>query len=136
MKEWNQSEEWKRQCGTFCVVVKHWKSLGAGDGDNRWNVYAYIYPKHQLFTKFTDTGMYDDACYGLPMHGGVTLLKRYIGEKGDVASIQIGCDYNHDGDSRYTHYETKDQACSVFNDAEELVGYLKDKDIVDQPIEK
>ena len=123
---WNESQGWKIVEGNFCVVVKHWLQPCGDRPPNRWNVYAYIYPKHTLFDKFDNA--YDDVCSSLPMHGGVTYFQKHVDNDGKPASIEIGCDYDHLGDDRYSEYATKEDATSVFRDAEELIEYLKMKD--------
>jgi hypothetical protein len=42
-----------------------------------------------------------------------------------VTSIQIGADYNHYGDERFTHMPTEETAREVFHDAETLVAWAK-----------
>ena len=43
-----------------------------------------------------------------------------------MSSVQIGWDYNHDGDSRFGHYATPDEAHIVFWDAAQLFAQLEE----------
>ena len=92
------------------------------DGGNRWAVYAYIYPKHELSPKFKASGsMFDQP--ELPLHCGVSFFKAHW-DSGEIKSYQIGADYNHLYDDDFTKYETKDDATRVFYDAEKLHEFL------------
>ena len=123
---WNHKDEWRLFGKDFMVVVsRHEESELCGDGKHRWCVYAYIYAKHPHFAKFDGPDMWQDAASCLPMHGGPTYLRYHRNDDAAVVSVQVGCDYNHIYDSRFTHYETKDDAYEVFNDAYELFQRLE-----------
>jgi hypothetical protein len=70
----------------------------------------------------------------MPLHGGVSLYKlhldgnQYKGNRGGITSVQIGCDYNHLDDEHYSFIKTKEDANSIFYDAEKLYDYLNYSD--------
>ena len=124
---WNHVEEWYKRGVDFQVMVKRWSisesCVNPREGCQIWNVYAYIYPKHRLWDGFEGPDMFQPAASALPVHCGPTLLK-YNNENGEVASVQVGADYRHLGDERFSHYKTREAAREVFRDAEELFKYL------------
>lgn len=94
------------------------------EGPHRWNVYAYIYPKHPHFAAFTrDEGMWQDAASMLSLHGGPSFLQ-FPQYDDKVTCVKVGCDYNHLHDGYYTRFETQDDAYSVFADADDLFEQL------------
>lgn len=129
--DWRKREEWIRRGDGFCVLVKHWTEQmpepWREEGQHRWGVYAYIYPKHPLFGKFDGDGIYQTAAQEMPLHGGATLFRRnYSNDGKECCSVEIGADYHHDGDAHFTHYENDEDAFWVFSDANELVRWLSD----------
>lgn len=141
--KWEKRDEWKtgvyvdrKQVAGVQVVRWSFRALGEEKpvyshsmGDNNWNVYAFIYPGHPLFAKFSahttgDNGDSYELTSGMPLHGGQTFFKLNYGEQGKVMSVQIGCDYMHSGDERYNEFATKEDARAIFNDAEELHEWL------------
>ena len=77
-----ETKTWKHTSANFTVEVVWWKRLSEkllkdslpfelrfSLPENHWNVYAYIYPKHQLFNKIENDSLFD---YGidLPLHCG------------------------------------------------------------------
>ena len=136
MSEWAKSEKYLRRGKGFCVEVSRHEVKPTDERDDRgrfrWCVYAYIYPTHQLFQAAMDymtPGSNEDAIRALTMHGGVT-LKHVImmdGDRTEVSSVQLGCNYNHLDDERFTHYETKEDAVCVFLDANMLFNELGGK---------
>jgi hypothetical protein len=128
--DWKRSENWMREGKNFLVKinrheVKRRDEEYSYEGPHRWCVYAYIYPKHPRFPKFEGSAMWQPAATALPMHGGPSLLTLHYDDDGKVLSVEVGCDYNHLHDDRYTHMENADQACGVFNDAEDLFDFLQ-----------
>ena len=124
MKNWEHKEEWTK-AGENCLVkvLRHEQPIidgFGGRGGNIWCVYAYIYPEHPLFSRLSST-----EPSGLPLHKGETFFKIHHGEDGVVTSVQIGADYNHLGDERFTHMHLKDDAIEVFADAITLLERLK-----------
>lgn len=143
--KWNKREEWKT--GVYVgrkqvagVKVVRWSFRTEDDpkldeydrlhtGANCWNVYAYIYPEHPLFEKLSAHTSGDNSeSYGLtgsmPLHGGQTFFELNYGADNKVESVQVGCDYMHLGDDRFNGYATREDACEVFSDAEDLHAYL------------
>jgi hypothetical protein len=141
--KWEKREEWKtgvyvgrKQVAGIKVVRWSFRAEGEakpsysfGMGENNWNVYAYIYPEHPLFEKFSahatgDNGDSYELTSSMPLHGGQTFFQLNYGSAGKVDSVQIGCDYMHSGDEHYNEFATKEDAYSVFRDAEELREWL------------
>lgn len=110
----------------FCVQVsRHSVDFAEYDGPHRWCIYAFIYPKHEHFTRFDGTeDMFQSACSALPLHAGPSFLRKHQNSQGEVVSYQVGCDYNHYGDDHYTHYATPEDALSIFQDACDLYAWL------------
>lgn len=123
--DWKHKDEWKKRGTDFMVVVsRHEESALAGDGPNRWCVYAYIYPKHPHFKNFDGPRMWQDAASMMPMHGGPSLLNYHRSEDA-ITSVQVGADYHHHMDDHFTHYAIKGEAYEVFSDADELFQWLE-----------
>jgi hypothetical protein len=133
--DWENKEEW-RASGispfAFSVTVTRHEVAPMHDenrGPHRWCVYAWIYPGHPRFKRFTDESIFQAAATELPLHGGViataTLVRKHYDAKGDVTSVQVGSDYSHLHDERFTHMATRDEASEVFRDAERLIQFLK-----------
>lgn len=145
MNKWNKREEWKTgvyvgQKQVAGVKVVRWSFHPEGDagedeygrfksGRNNWNVYAYIYPEHPLFAKFSahttgDNGESYELTSAMPLHGGQTFYQLNFGAENRVESVQVGCDYMHCDDDRFNECATREQASEVFNDADELHAWL------------
>lgn len=121
--KWSNKEIWTTRAGTFTIEVSRHES-GYGIDKHRWCVYAYIYPNHPLFKKIKGESTFQGALGALPLHGGCSYLQRHYSHARKCTSVQIGADYNHLYDERYTFMATKEDAVSVFNDAEELFELL------------
>jgi len=123
---WNHKDEWTMHGNTFLVKVsRHHQGFATSiDGGHRWAVYAYIYPKHPRFAMFNGGSFTQPAINDLPLHCGCSFLQSHIA-KGDVSSIQVGADYNHLYDEEFSQCATKDDAQTVFDDAETLFKFLK-----------
>lgn len=125
---WSHKNLWRRGGNGFCVEVsRHDVALISEDdrGANRWCVYAYIYPDHPRFLRFSGDRLRQDAAVELPLHGGASLLTYHANSNGVTVSVQVGADYNHLSDSHYTRYETASEAMSVFMDAHDLFQFLQ-----------
>ena len=133
MTEWNRKELWRKFGKDFMVEISRHEetvSYASGcfdeEGPHRWCVYAYVYPKHAHFSKFNGTeDMWQDAATSLPFHGGPSFCRKHISAKGEATSYQVGADYYHLNDWRYTQFATQAEACAVFNDADELFERLQ-----------
>jgi len=123
---YEHKDVWTRRAVTFCVQVsRHTATPHApGEGPNRWCVYAYLYPTHPHFASFDGDKIFQPAATALPLHAYPSLLERHRDAKGDVASIQVGADYHHLHDERFTDYATREDAAEVFRDAEDLFAWL------------
>ena len=127
--EFKHKDEWSIRGTDFLVqVTRHAVAQGdMGEGVHRWAVYAYIYPKHPHFSNFSGGDMFQDAANMMPLHGGPSFLRLHIGDESSVCSVQVGADYHHLYDDRFTEYATKDDASSVFYDAENLFNWLQER---------
>lgn len=130
--DWRHADRWNKRGKDFMVEVYHYTEevreatswYGDGEGPHRWNVYAYIYPKHPHFASFVrGEGMWQEAASMLGFHGGPSFLE-FPQYDDKVTCVKVGCDYNHLHDDHYTRCETKDEAWSVFSDAEQLFEKL------------
>ena len=117
---WDHKDEWGFLGKNFGVVVsRHVVTPHYDDrGCHRWCVYAYIYPAHWHFKHFDGDSMSQDAACALPLHVRPSYLRRH------EHSVQVGADYNHLYDTRFTHFATQDEAYEVFNDAARLIEWL------------
>jgi len=134
--EWNHKDIWKfTDDRTFTVEISHHvvkvPEGGCYDSDlgHRWCVYAYIYPAHPHFDKFDDTDrLWQAAAIALPLHCGPSYFYRHVRVADGFlvpVSIQVGCDYNHDGDWQHTRNAAREDAYEVFADATALVEWLQ-----------
>lgn len=133
---WSHKDEWKAAGSSFCVVVSRHgvKPIDETEGANRWCVYAYIYPKHPHFKAFDGRDMWQEAATIMPLHSGPSFLRYHLDEDGEVTSVQVGADYNHYGDDRYTHMAARDDAIGVFHDAEALFKWLADRAAIENAV--
>lgn len=123
--EFKHSDSWRMRGTDFMVEVYHYTEevreatswYGDGEGPHRWNVYAFIYPKHPHFAAFErGAGMWQEAGAVLPFHGGVSLLE-FPQYDDKVTSVKVGCDYHHLHDDAYTRMEKREHAGEIFEDA-------------------
>ena len=114
---------WKTEGKSFTVEVHNFKR---NDHKNKWNVYAYLYPKHRLFDAITNESLFD---YGvsLPLHCGASYHVWHYDKHGKVLSKQIGSDYMYLHDC-FEHCKTPKQAYEVFADADKLIEFLKENE--------
>lgn len=128
MNNWDHKDVWHQPGPDFLVEVKRHSvkpSLFAPDeGPNRWAVYAYIYPAHNLFGGFSGPRIWQLAATALPLHGHPSYLRWHFGDDGKPCSVQVGADYHHLRDERFANYVTPGDAWEVFQDAENLFVYL------------
>jgi hypothetical protein len=133
MSEWTRKDIWNRQHKAFSVQVSRHQVEAIQEGGcydqeglHRWAVYAFVYPSHPLFERFdTNKGMWDQP--NLPGHSYVSFFKTHRNDSGATTSYQVGWDYNHDGDWRFTELASEAEAYEVFRDAEELFQYLANR---------
>jgi hypothetical protein len=131
MNGFRHKDVWRKGGKHFLVTIEHFTEepsqfdYGDDDGRHRWCVYAYIYPKHPHFGQFSGDSIFQEAASVLPLHAGPSYLRYHYDDNGkEVTSVQVGADYNHLHDNRFTHYATSDDAKEVFNDAERLFERL------------
>lgn len=126
MKEWDHKDEWRLYGKDFLVTVTRHsvKPIDYYEGENRWAVYAYVYPKHPHFARFDGKDMWQEAAACMPLHGGPSFLRWHYDDDQNPCSVQVGADYHHHGDD-FTHIATKDEAWSIFADAERLFDWLQ-----------
>jgi hypothetical protein len=127
---WEKKDEWWAHGKNFLVVVKRHELTRTDEweGPHRWAVYAYVYPKHRHYANFKGEHMWQPAASCMPFHGYPSLLRWHYDERGEPTSVQVGADYNHLHDDRFTRDATKEDAHEVFADAEELFRWLVDSD--------
>lgn len=132
MNNWNHKELWRKWDKYFSVEVsRHEEAVPEqghcydSEGPHRWCVYAYVYPGHPLFAQFdASKSMWSQPA--MPGHGGVSFYKPHLDHKTQaITSHQIGWDYNHLHDWRFTQMASPDAAHVVFSDAQELFDFLK-----------
>lgn len=127
LPEWAPKREWWLTGSDFLVVVKHHiNKYSENPGDqNRWNVYAYVYPKHWHFPAFSGESLFQDAACALPLHAGPSFCRIHRDEKG-VTAYQVGSDYDHLHDERFREETPEDHFPNgtVFQDAKRLVDWL------------
>lgn len=132
--EWEEKYEWRARGTSFLVSIEcRFLPDSFREGQPwKWNVYAYVYPKHPRFQKIIPVGTgYEipEGCQGLHFHGGilgaVTLFRPHYDAVGKVTSYQFGSDYDHIHDdwARETPPHSG-RHTSIFKDAEELFGQL------------
>lgn len=131
-QEWSHKELWSQRGKSFTVEVScHEAPLSTISpelGIYRWCVYAYIFPAHPHFLEFDGTdSFFQDACAILPLHGGVisnaSYLRYHYASDSKVTCIQVGSDYNHLHDERFSRLSSN-KADEVFDDASILFSWL------------
>lgn len=127
MTKWNHKSEWRQFRKDCMVVVSHHTEKLAeepsgcydAEGPNRWCVYAWFYRKHPRFLSFSGPSLFQPAT-AIGIHGGCSLLRYHRNDAGEVTAVQVGADYNHLHDWKYTQHATPEDAYQVFEDAEQL----------------
>lgn len=126
--KYEKKDEWWRRGKDFLVQVKRSDvtPYGLDDGGQRWCVYVFIYPKHPHFTEFDGTeSMLQPAACALPGHSYPSFCRIHADNKsGSITSYQVGWDYNHLYDQRFTEIATAEDAVEVFKDAELVFEWL------------
>jgi len=133
MQPWDKKLMWHRRGTNFLVEVKMHTVVKMDEDDcydskgvYRWCVYAYIYPKHPHFAKFDGNQMWQPAAVEMPFHCGPSFLSLCRGGDGpEITAVQVGADYDHLDDERYTNMASEAEASRVFADANELFDYLE-----------
>lgn len=133
-KEWRHKDEWTKRGANFLVKVSRHADAGfdvvngevvrTGRVENKWCVYAFIFPKHPHFPKFEGPSLWQDAASFFDWHGGCSYLEYHRVSAEVISSVQVGCDYNHLHDDHYLDMATQEDAASVFRDADELFETL------------
>lgn len=127
MSEWRHKDEWKKRGTDFLIMVTRHSDTDpiAEITEHKWCVYAFIYPEHPYFCKFSGPHMWQDAACALPLHCGPSLLE-YPMYEGKITSVKVGADYSHLYDDRFSHMANRQDAHEVFSDADELYRWLCD----------
>lgn len=116
---YKEIQQWRKRGKDFLIEINHHVPYA---DNNEWNVYAYIYPNHNLFNNKTlGEDMFNAG--GLPFHWGASYCKWHRDTKGDVTAKQYGSDYNHLGDDYEKVSRLKDMH-GLICDAERLFNYL------------
>lgn len=126
--DWRHKDVWAYRTKSFCVEVsRHSETRLDGEVENLWCIYAYVWEKHPAFKLFNrHAGPFEQPSFDV--HSYPSFYRPHINKEGGITSHQIGWDYNHDGDSHYLELTTKDQAGSVFWDAQNLIKQLEEWD--------
>lgn len=133
--EWQKIDRWRKQTTEACVEICHGYRDNPtipgtdfqGQRINHWNIYAFIYPGHPLFSEIDLTDAWPD---NIPMHGGCTYFKIHRDNGGkEILSLEIGCDYGHYQDDRFELMTTFEEASEVVADAERILLFLTQKEV-------
>ncbi len=125
---WEKKDSWFRKAATFSVEVTHVFFEGVKDvipSKHGWFIYVYIFETHPMFTRFDDDDSNINCAHALEFHGGCT-FRQHIHRAGKKVGIKVGCDYRHYGDEYYEDLSCKEEAGSVFYDADVIFNTLKD----------
>jgi hypothetical protein len=134
---WKHKDVWTNHqalSDNFVIeVVRHTsKAYLPNEGQNKWCMYVYVYPEHPLFKKINPTvgdtiSTYDERLPDMPLHGGCTYAKIHLSDDGTkITSIQIGADYSHYNDERYSWMTAKESASDIFYDADVLYKWMQE----------
>lgn len=130
MSAWTKQTKWVRHGKDFAIEILHIPNPTGGSWEfgeeNRWFIYAYIYPKHPLAGKITSNEIFQDSLMSLPLHGGCSYVNHNCSIDGKINSIKIGCDYQHYGDEYYSDISVDDPKV-FFVDALRLFDALSGK---------
>lgn len=134
MSEWKHKDEWTKRGEKFLVKVSRHSSeqydlvdnkfKETGRFEHKWCLYAFIYPEHLQFSKFDGNSMWQEASGFFDWHCGCSYLEYHRDNKSRIVSVQVGCDYSHLYDDCYLNMATKEDAISVFRDADNLFETL------------
>jgi hypothetical protein len=86
--KWQELRKWRRKGKDFLIEVTHYD-------ESIWNIHLYLYPDHPLFK--ADRRAFDQA----PGHCYISLFQRNRLNSDTDTSLQVGWDYNHEGDDYY-----------------------------------
>ena len=134
MENYSHTDLYSRKRQTFTVEVsRHTVKEDSENrwGKNRWCVYIYIYKQHPLWEYLNNDKTENPIwIYNLPGHGDISYYKVWKDDTLDVTSYQLGWDYAHEWDMNYSHYDTAEEANSVFLDAQRLYEVLNKSDVI------
>jgi len=137
--DFSKREEWHRMCKDARVVIRHMEissdmDLCDGRGPHRWYVYAYVYNLHHLFPLLPTDSLRQLPLRDMPLHCGVCFVTHHWDSTGETCGcVQVGCDYNHLWDEKFTRAEHSKE---VFSDARILVDWLDNYEIPPQTLEQ
>lgn len=116
---WKKREAWICRGVEFTVEIKHW--VDEYTGNNKWNVYAHIFPGHRFFNELTEsmTGNISIEDY---FHAYISFVEWKRDQNGKIITKTYGSDYAHSHDD--CTLETKIPAI-VQGDAEKLFKHLE-----------
>lgn len=134
--KWEHSQKWftriysdRKQIAA--VEVRRWSFKQPDDpefdGEYVWNIYAMVWPEHPLFADLSaaDNVFECQAARDMEFHYGANFMKKTHGPDGAIICVEVGNDYNHYGDDWYRSCVTREDAASIFADAERLVAHLQ-----------
>lgn len=123
MKEWQQETNWLKREKGFNVKVKKWTMQGWDFENNElktkncWNIYVSYFRDNPDFNSIKN----EDFDFGYDFHGGITYTNFTENVK------EIGCDYLHCNDEKFEGFSTPKEAYEVFDDANAIYEYLKQR---------
>lgn len=126
---WTKKDVWTRDGNKYRVEISRHESYGEDDEKNRWCVYAWIYPGHWMFDRFSPEQKTWDSPYIEGGHSYPSYFRAHRNNDGEVTAYQKGWDYNHDGDYRFGGMTSKEDAWEVFSDASKIFKSLESQDI-------
>jgi len=125
------SETWELRGKNFTVEIKHWKHARYTHEHeiepevNRWNVYAYIFPKHPIFNEINEK-LFDNDIGGV-FHCGLSYNTWKYDEDGQITCKQLGSDYQHLHDNYESTSDIYSTPCQT--DAQELFEHLAEYEL-------
>lgn len=127
--KYEKKDEWWRRGKNILIQVKRSDvtPYAVEDGGQRWCIYAFIYPGHPYFTEFAaeDGNMMQPAAAAMPCHSYASFFRVHSEhQSGKVVSYQVGWDFNHLHDERFTHFTSPGEASEVFSCADSLYDWL------------
>lgn len=126
MSKYDKIEHWVRRGRTFAVEVRHHICTLELHGIHRWCVYVFLYPTHAKFREAMEPEFAVCSLPNAPLHRGATFRRTHLNEDGtDIVSVEVGADYNHLHDERFTWMATPEDAREVFADADALFDWAE-----------
>jgi hypothetical protein len=129
LTDWSNRKSWYMRSLTHTVEVVMWTTGESSNrGPYRWNVYAYIFDNHPYYRQIDPVGSHlQAAVLAMPWHGLPSWFCAKMKLHNHLQHLEIGSDYNHSGDERFTYAGSANEAAEVFRDARQLFDWLSAK---------